>query len=460
VGLGLAAVLDRQRVDTLDDHEGLVLGHLAGGHRVPDRFVVVVQRGGQGEAAFGVAFGLPGLVGPPGGGVGGAGLGAELEHVGPCRMPSSRAATRACSRCNAAEVGVGLGRRVHSARAGDLRSWSRSAAIVRRAARVLPGVVEYRCHTGNSGIGTDSSGPGMGYSGRLWRSISKSFWSPGCGGFETALARLLNHRHRATREQPQPRAVPLPVAAPFNPMTTRSREEVSTPARWRSLLDHRSRARPDRSATMSLAGATGLYPHASTAPEENDMTATYTFDVFSSLDGFGAASGDWTGYWGKQGPELLDHRLALYDAEQRMVFGANTYRAFAQMLASSTEESVRDPWVTRMRSLPATVVSTTLEAPLDWPDATVESGDAVDVVARLKEESEVPLRSHGSLSMNRALMAAGLVDRVQVTLFPVITGQTGLEPIFGGAADFDLELVENRTLDGHIQELVYRPSLH
>ena len=110
-----------------------------------------------------------------------------------------------------------------------------------------------------------------------------------------------------------------------------------------------------------------------------------------------------------------------------MVFGANTYRAFAQMLASGTEESeVRDAWVTRMRSLPATVVSTTLEGPLDWPDATVVSGDAVEVVARLKEESEVPLRSHGSLSMNRALMAAGLVDRVQVTLFPVITGQTGM----------------------------------
>ena len=54
------------------------------------------------------------------------------------------------------------------------------------------------------------------------------------------------------------------------------------------------------------------------------MTATYTFDVFSSLDGYGAASGNWTGYWGKQGPELLDHRLALYGAEQRMVFGANT----------------------------------------------------------------------------------------------------------------------------------------
>ena len=191
------------------------------------------------------------------------------------------------------------------------------------------------------------------------------------------------------------------------------------------------------------------------------MTATYTFDVFSSLDGYGAAGGDWTGYWGKQGPELLDHRLALYSAEQRMVFGANTYRAFARMLAEGTAEpDVHDPWVTRMRSLPATVVSTSLEEPLDWLDATVVSGDAVEVVARLKEESEVPLRSHGSLSMNRALMAAGLVDRVQVTLFPVITGQTGLDPIFQGAADFDLELVETRTLDGHIQELVYQPTLH
>ena len=192
------------------------------------------------------------------------------------------------------------------------------------------------------------------------------------------------------------------------------------------------------------------------------MTATYTFDVFTSLDGFGSVSGgNWGGYWGKQGPELLDRRLALYGEEQRMVFGANTYRAFAQMIASSTEESeVRDPWVTRMRNLPATVVSTTLQGRLDWPDATLVSGDAVDVVAQLKEESEVPLRSHGSLSMNRALMAAGLVDRVQATLFPVITGQTGSDPIFQGAADFDLELIDSRTLDGSIQELIYAPSLH
>ena len=192
------------------------------------------------------------------------------------------------------------------------------------------------------------------------------------------------------------------------------------------------------------------------------MTATYTFDVFSSLDGFGSVSGgDWGGYWGKQGPELLEHRLGLYSEEQRTVFGANTYRLFARFLATEPEDSpVRDPWVTRMVNLPAVILSSTLEEPLDWPDATLASGDAVDVVARLKEESDVPLRSHGSLSLNRALMAAGLVDYVQVTIFPVITGQTGDEPIFEGAADFDLELIETRTLDGRTQELIYRPTLH
>jgi dihydrofolate reductase len=200
--------------------------------------------------------------------------------------------------------------------------------------------------------------------------------------------------------------------------------------------------------------------------EERTMTATYTFDIFTTLDGYGSYSehGDWGGYWGKEGPELIAHRESLYDAELRMVFGATTYREFVAMLGASAaeieESGVGDSWVDRMRKQATTVVSSTLEDPLDWPNATVASGDAVDIVTRLKDESDVPLRSHGSLSLNRALMAAGLVDLVQVTLFPVISGQTGTEPIFGGAADFDLELVESRTFDRNILELIYRPTLH
>ncbi|NGN69194.1 dihydrofolate reductase family protein [Streptomyces sp. A7024] len=191
------------------------------------------------------------------------------------------------------------------------------------------------------------------------------------------------------------------------------------------------------------------------------MTAVYTWDVFSTLDGYGSygPDGDWGGYWGKQGPEFLADRLAVMSEEQRMVLGGNTYRLFEKLLGPVPEADL-DPVNSRMRAMPTTVVSTTLTGPLAQPDTTVAAGDAVDVVARLKEESKVPLRSHGSLSLNRALLAAGLVDRVQVTIFPVISGRTGAYRIFEDAADFDLELIGSQTFDGHIQELIYRPTLH
>src|SRR5947208_4736048 len=144
------------------------------------------------------------------------------------------------------------------------------------------------------------------------------------------------------------------------------------------------------------------------------MTATYTFDVLCTLDGFGSygKAGDWGGYWGKQGPDFLERRLAQYSAEQHMVLGASTFRMFTRMLGSISDSEL-DPVNSRMKHLPTTVLSTTLKDPLDWPDATVARGEAVQVVARLDDKSDVPLRSHGSLSVNRALMAAGLVARVQ-----------------------------------------------
>jgi dihydrofolate reductase len=193
------------------------------------------------------------------------------------------------------------------------------------------------------------------------------------------------------------------------------------------------------------------------------MTAIYTWDVFATLDGYASygPAGDWGGYWGKEGPEFLDRRLDVLREDQRLVLGASTFRQFVELLGSRPEATgVDDPVNNRMRVMPTTVVSTTLEAPFDWPDATLEKGDAVDVVARLKEASAMPLRSHGSLSFNRSLMAAGLVDRVQLTIFPVISGRTGAEPVFEGAGDFDLELLTSRTLDGRTQELTYRPTRH
>src|SRR6185312_15559710 len=138
------------------------------------------------------------------------------------------------------------------------------------------------------------------------------------------------------------------------------------------------------------------------------MTAVYTWDVFSTLDGYGTyvEGADWGGYWSKQGPELLEHRAGLFATEQRMVFGATTFRENAEIMTSGIDPNSLDEWNVRTMRMPATVISSTLTDTLGWPDATIVSGDAVEIVTRLKEESDVPLRSQASLSLNRSLMAA------------------------------------------------------
>jgi hypothetical protein len=55
--------------------------------------------------------------------------------------------------------------------------------------------------------------------------------------------------------------------------------------------------------------------------------------------------------------------------------------------------------------VPVPVPPETASNTLGWPDANIVSGDAVDIVTRLKEESDIPLRSQASLSLNWALMA-------------------------------------------------------
>lgn len=191
------------------------------------------------------------------------------------------------------------------------------------------------------------------------------------------------------------------------------------------------------------------------------MSALYTWDVFSTLDGYGSftVSATWGGYWDKQGPELLEHRAQVFSTRQRMVYGSTTFREVAEIMAAATDPNAFDEWNVRLMRMPATVISSTLQDTLGWPGAQIVRGDAVDVVRQLKEDSDIPLRSQASLSLNRALMEADLIDRLQITVFPVISGHTGTSPIFRGAEDFDLQLLEHRVLDGKIVELVYRPTL-
>ncbi|MDN6555306.1 MAG: dihydrofolate reductase family protein [Acidipropionibacterium acidipropionici] len=185
------------------------------------------------------------------------------------------------------------------------------------------------------------------------------------------------------------------------------------------------------------------------------MSADFTVDFFCSLDGYGSAEG-WPGYWGKEGPEVVGDRVRTFAQDQVLVFGATTFREFARFIVEYDE-----PYYQSLTDLPKIVFSSTIDpAAPGWRNTTVLNEDAVSAIERLKRTTDVPMRCHGSISLNRALLAAGLVDRLEVMVFPTITGRAGYAALFQGGAEFDLDLVETTVFDGRTVKLVYEPHLH
>jgi dihydrofolate reductase len=179
---------------------------------------------------------------------------------------------------------------------------------------------------------------------------------------------------------------------------------------------------------------------------------TLTIDFIISLDGYGAAEG-WPGFWGMEGPEYLGWLATSPEQDHPILMGATTYRLMSAFAAAG------EPGTDMLGGIPKYVFSSTLEEPLEWANSTLVREDAVEFVRTLKEASDRPLRTLGSVSLCRALLRAGLVDRYRVGVFPVITGATGRDRIFDGYPDVRLDLVEARTFDHRIQLLEYIPTV-
>lgn len=186
-------------------------------------------------------------------------------------------------------------------------------------------------------------------------------------------------------------------------------------------------------------------------------------DFIISLDGYASAEG-WPGWWGLEGPEYLRWLAEQPERDWTLLMGAKTYRQMAGFAAQrdnpeagfSEDEEASIEEVAQARKV---VFSSTLKQPTALPNTEVINGDAVEAVAEMKRSGASPMRTIGSLSVCRALLAAGLVDRFRVVLFPVITGKTGSERIYDGYPDVALELVESRTFDGRLQLLEYVPTV-
>lgn len=184
-------------------------------------------------------------------------------------------------------------------------------------------------------------------------------------------------------------------------------------------------------------------------------------DFITSLDGYGSAEG-WPGWWGLEGPEYFAWLESEGD-DFIVLMGSKTYELMASLVqAAQDSDDFSDDETESVSGLAAmdkVVISSTLQEPYAFPSTTVLSGDAVELVAELKRTATKPIHTLGSVSLCRSLMAAGLVDKFRVVVFPVITGKTGGGRIYDDYEDFVLELVDSRTFDNRSQLLEYVPRL-
>jgi len=175
-------------------------------------------------------------------------------------------------------------------------------------------------------------------------------------------------------------------------------------------------------------------------------------DFITSLDGYGAAEG-WPGWWGLEGPEYLAWLGEQPERDYTVLMGATTYRVMSGLAGEG------EPGTDALAGLSKVVFSTTLSEPLAWPNTQLIARDAVEVVREMKDEGSRSMRTIGSLTLCRALLNAGLVDRFRVVIFPVITGTSGRDRIYDGYPDVALDMISSRTFDGRIQLVEYVPTI-
>jgi dihydrofolate reductase len=117
---------------------------------------------------------------------------------------------------------------------------------------------------------------------------------------------------------------------------------------------------------------------------------------------------------GEEGDRFKVEELMASDAQ---LLGRVTYEGFAAAWPAMDQ----DEFGKRMNSMPKFVVSRTLENPT-WANTTVLSGDLAEEVGALKRQFEGDILLAGSARLAQSLLAADLVDRINLMVFPIVLG--------------------------------------
>lgn len=144
----------------------------------------------------------------------------------------------------------------------------------------------------------------------------------------------------------------------------------------------------------------------------------------------------------------VDYQLRLLSSAVGLVLGRVTYEQFAETWPTMTGDLAD-----KVNSLPKHVASTTLTE-TTW-NAEVLVGDAVDAVARLKSSGDGTLVKYGNGPFSRALVEAGLLDELHLSISPFVAGAG--ESLLSGVRTTAMDLAGVTEIGDGVVVLTYTP---
>lgn len=133
-----------------------------------------------------------------------------------------------------------------------------------------------------------------------------------------------------------------------------------------------------------------------------------------------------------------------------LLLGRRTYDIFAAYWPSAPEEI---PFTGLLNEVPKHVASRTLTEPLAWQGSTLLSGDLAGGVTALKDRYD-EVHVIGSLDLVQSLLRLGLVDRLNLWLYPLLLG-TGKRLFADGTVPTALRLTDSVTYPSGTLHLTY-----
>ncbi len=136
-----------------------------------------------------------------------------------------------------------------------------------------------------------------------------------------------------------------------------------------------------------------------------------------------------------------------------LLLGRRTYEIFAGYWPTAPDEI---PFTRLLNEAPKYVASRTLSGDLGWDGSTLLSGDLVEDVGEITERHD-EVHVIGSLDLVQSLLRLGLVDQLDLWVYPLVLG-TGKRVFGDGAVPSSLRLVDSSVDGTGTAHLVYEPT--